>query len=39
MDILDIAHRNQQKAWKIVEATRIIPMQHIRLVSYQWFMV
>ena len=26
MDILDIAHRNQQKAWKIVEATRIIPI-------------
>ena len=24
MDILDIAHRNQQKAWKIVEATRVI---------------
>lgn len=35
MDILDIAHRNQQKAWKIVEATRIIPMQHIKLIDCQ----
>lgn len=24
MDILDIAHQNQQKAWKVVEATRIV---------------
>ena len=29
MDILDIAHRNQQKAWKIIEATRIIPIRDI----------
>lgn len=26
MDILDIAQQNQQKAWKVVEETRIIPI-------------
>lgn len=26
MDILGIAHRNQQKAWKVVEETRIVPI-------------
>jgi hypothetical protein len=25
MDILDLARRNQQKAWKIIEDTKIIP--------------
>ena len=26
MNILDVAQRNQKKAWKIIEATNIIPI-------------
>ena len=42
MDILDVARRNQQKAWEIIEKVNVIPIwesigaQVNRLVLFVW---